>query len=135
MRQAGIELQARIQCQPSGEEQGRLVAVAERRNLPLQRLLQLEAEVGDHDQVAGGLVLGGVEQAGVQVGGEEEDVTELLAQGLQDEELVVDVAAQDSDRPETFFALPLQVAVESSEPPGETLQVVETPAAYRALGR
>src|SRR6202011_1378459 len=52
------------------------------------------------DQVAGPLQTGAVEQAGVEVGGEESDAGERAAKRLEHQQLVVHVAAEYADRPD-----------------------------------
>jgi hypothetical protein len=79
-------------------------------------------------------VFPGMGEALVQVGGEEQRAGEPRAQGLEDEELVVGVGAQDADRAE-LLALGAEVRGEGLHPRRKPADVVELGLSLRPLQR
>src|SRR5262249_32823660 len=110
--------------------------VAEGRHVTLQLGLEGETEARGHDEIARPRVLGGVEHARVEVGGEEHRLGKLAAESAQHEGLVVDIAAQHADGPHlTARAAVAGIRVHLARVRGEPPEVVDLRGTLRALER
>jgi hypothetical protein len=91
----------------------------------LQTRRKLRAEARRDDQIARPIVLGRVQQARIEVGGEEHRPWKARAQCAQHSDLVVDVAAEHADRADLSKAGALQANVLVLDLGGEAAQVIE----------
>src|SRR6478672_4157570 len=80
-----------------GKECRGLIAVSERWNVVLQRWMQLQSKMRGNDEIPSPLVLAGMQQSGIEIRGEENGVGKSFPHGLQDEELVIHIAAEHAD--------------------------------------
>ena len=69
-----------------------------------------------------------MQEQGVEIGGEEPGVRKQRPQGLQHEQLVVEIRADDPDRPDAALALTLQLRIQVLDALAETPQKAQEPA-------
>ena len=79
------------------EELRRFVDGAERRNVLLELPAKLEPVMRGDQEIVCARIFGRVEQAGIEVGREEDRAREVVPQNADEQDLVVNVAAHDSD--------------------------------------
>jgi hypothetical protein len=124
----------RLQRALRGEEHGGLVGVAKRRDVSLETRIEHEAEArGDH-QVASPRVLGGMEHAGVEVGGEEHRLGKLSPERPEDQRFVIDVAAEHADGLDLIGGAAVGgIGRELANMRGEPSEVVDLRGTFRTL--
>ena len=121
---------------PGGDKGGALIRVAERRNAGLHLVAKLQAKTRGDDQVACVAQFFLRQQQRVQIGREEHRFGsrfgKVTAQGLQDRQLVVNVAAENADR-RNLRALAMQIAVEMLDSADEAPKIIVLALALGAL--
>src|SRR5262249_31683785 len=90
-----------------------------------------QAETGGHDEVATPIKLAGMNQAGIQIGGEENLVGELGPERLEDQEFVIYVAAQDTDGFESNIAARFELVLQLGDFLAETRKVIHLAVSLR----
>src|SRR5262245_50488067 len=80
----------------------RLVAAAERGDVALKASLQLQSERRRNNHVTGRLVFACVEMAGVKIDGEEDRMRKRGTEGLDNEQRVIGIRAQDANGSRTL---------------------------------
>ena len=82
----------------NGKVGGRLITAPEWRDIALQTTVQLQAEWRGDDHVPGPFIFARVKVACIEVNGEEDGIRECRSQRFQNEQRIVGVRAQDTDR-------------------------------------
>ena len=108
-----------------GEKLGGLVVAAKRRNGALNIGSQLQAESGPDQEVTSGLLLLGMQQQGIEIGGEEPGLRQQRAQSLEHKKLVVQIGTEHAHRLDAAIALQSQLSVELADAVAKSLQIVE----------
>src|SRR6516165_8395402 len=109
-----------------------LVIVSKRRNVALDLFSKLRSVARRDDEIPCPTKLGGVEKPLVVVGREEKRVREARAQCLQDQELIVEIRPQDTDRRD-LIALLAELGVGVLDTIGQSPKIIELSFALRAF--
>ena len=124
----------------AGRDAGReelcgLVATPERRDLSLDVGPEPQTEARSNQKIAGEGLRPRMQQQGIEIGGEEPRVRQQRPQGLQHQQLVVDVGAEDSDGLDAASILASELRIQLLDLVAQAVEIVELALSLGAVLR